>query len=118
MLKDRPATSRPKPTPKPTWAQSREGFKHKLVAALTAKGFSYREADKIISAIFESMKQAILRREPVELPFGTLRVIEKDTGRKWRFGRVIRFRPYKIILDTSKRISAPDADRGFDGPAQ
>jgi nucleoid DNA-binding protein len=60
------------------------------VLALVAEGLAFREAEKIITALFESMKEALLRRESVELPFGTLRVGRNVQRRLWRFGKIIR----------------------------
>jgi nucleoid DNA-binding protein len=81
------------------WAGKREGFRHQLVLALVAEGLSFRDAEKVITALFESMKEALLRQESVELPFGTLLVVRNEQRRLWRFGKVIRLRQYKIILD-------------------
>jgi nucleoid DNA-binding protein len=40
---------------------------------LAAKGFSRREATRAVSAIVESMKDAVKRGEVVETPFGTVK---------------------------------------------
>lgn len=80
------------------WKNTRKGFKHELVCVLVDRGFSFREADKTVDAIFSSIKDALLRRESVTVEgFGRWSVKERrGSRRRWRFGKVITLRPYTI----------------------
>ena len=82
------------------WTKTRKGFKHQLVAALVEQGFSFREADQVIAAMLEAMKEALQRHESVQLPFGKLVVAKKPPTRRWRFGRVVVMnKKPKVVLE-------------------
>lgn len=83
------------------WKQSRSGFKHELALTLVDQGFSFREADQIVHAIFSAMKTALLRKESIIVEgFGRWHIEGPLTpNRGWRFGKVIQLKPYKITFE-------------------
>jgi nucleoid DNA-binding protein len=69
-----------------------------LIPALTEQGFTVREASSVIDVIFESVKDALLRHEHVELPIGMFEVMTNAKRRIWRFGKVIIRSKYRVVL--------------------
>ena len=94
-----------------SWASKRKGFKHKLVLDLREKGFSHREATAIVTVIFDSMKQALKRHEPVELPFLILYLKKNPEGRAYRFGKLVRLRKKYSVSCVSTTPEPPRRDR-------
>ena len=93
--------------------QERKGFKHELILALLARDFTFWEAELLIESTFDSVKHALLRKEDVAIErFGTWQVVARSTQRKWRFGKVIEPKPYKIVFqaDESALAAAWDPD--------
>jgi len=74
-----------------TWAESREGFKHRLIMNLRAQGFSHRDAEASIDILVNTIKDALQRGEVVTLDgFGTFKVVPTPAPKKaWKFGRVV-----------------------------
>jgi len=84
------------------WKNTRKGFKHELILTLRELDFSFREAAQAIDAIFLSIKEALLRKEDVGVEgFGRWYVGEtpREKRRKWRFGKVIQLKPYKVLFE-------------------
>ena len=95
------------------WSSKRKGFKHRLVLALRAHDFKYRQATAVVEAIFATMKEALLRHEAVEFPFGSLYVRESMAGRVVRFGKVITVRKFKVAWKTKERPRRKRAPNTF-----
>lgn len=84
------------------WKDTRKGFKHELVCILVERGFSFRQAEKAVNAIFSSIKAALLRRESINVHgFGQWYVEQapREKIRAWRFGKVILRKPYKVSFE-------------------
>ena len=70
------------------------GFKELvLIPALMepgpGRGTQCRKARAVIDAVFDSIKDALVRHEQVELPIGTFAVLENPKERRaWKFGQV------------------------------
>ncbi len=55
----------------------------------TDVGLTRSEAKAVIAAVFDSIRNALLRHEQVELPIGTFTVLENPKERRaWKFGQV------------------------------
>ena len=89
-----------KSIPAKPWKEARLGFKHELIQTLMDQGFTYREAEDSIEAIFQTIKSALLHRENVTVErFGTWSLKEVEPGRirrRFRFGKIIELKPWKI----------------------
>ena len=86
-----------KPIALSKWADKRLGFKHELILTLLEDGFTYREAEDIIEVMLASLKASLLRREDVTVEnFGSWHVREASRSRGYRFGKVVRFKKYKL----------------------
>jgi hypothetical protein len=90
-----------------------KSWKQKMIQDLVAKGFSERKARKAVNAVIALWKRALWRGEPVELPGGTAVVGRRKKGykpiqelaktpfgsrryilrRKYKYRRIVRFRP-------------------------
>jgi nucleoid DNA-binding protein len=61
---------------------------------------SNRDALQIVNATFVCLKEALLRREPVNIEgFGRWYVEEVTRRRSWRFGKIIISKPYKVSFE-------------------
>lgn len=76
---------------------------------MIATGCSTREAQKIVNGIFASAKQALKRREDVDLGFGVLRVVAvPQRKRRWlnpltgRIGWTYTSR-FKVVFEVKHR---------------
>jgi nucleoid DNA-binding protein len=74
-------------------SRRRIGRDHPLAKLLVANGFSSREAQRTVNALFEVIKEALKRHETVQVPFGTFRVVANlvQPYRRWRCGRPVVF---------------------------
>lgn len=59
---------------------------------LQDKGFTYREADKILTAIVESCTQHLKANSSLELPFGTITMERIRPHRHYKLGRIVEYR--------------------------
>ena len=82
-----------------------KGFKELvLIPALTEQDFSVREARAVLDGIFDSIKDSLLRHEPVELPIGNFILVSSTQKRAYRFGKVIDLRQHKILIQPSAEL--------------
>ncbi|HLH55028.1 MAG TPA: HU family DNA-binding protein [Verrucomicrobiae bacterium] len=85
---------------KQPWKGSRKGFKYELILTLVDRGFSVREAQHTVYAIFSAIKEALLRKDKVELEgFGRWHVKEIPQRRAWRFGKIIQRKPFAVSFE-------------------
>ena len=61
-----------------------------LISELQDKGFTYRDARKIVSAVVEVMTKTIKEKKKLDLPFGVLSMRIPDVTRRVSFGRIVR----------------------------
>jgi nucleoid DNA-binding protein len=60
-----------------------------LAWELQKRGFTFREARRVVSAIFESIQEELQRGAVVETLFGQFRVVGRPVPRtRWRLGRI------------------------------
>lgn len=82
-----------------------------LIARLKGCGLSRRRAKRILNFVFEEMKHALARNEPVEFPPGWL-VREKRISRHWELIRDEPMKPYTV------EFREDEADALFGIPGQ
>ena len=88
--------------------RSTKGFRDRLVSELQAKGYKYEVARRAVEAIFDLMKRALARREPVEIPkLGWLAVVPVKTHRYWRLGRIVDIPKYPFRIELLKERPRP-----------
>lgn len=63
-----------------------------LREALQSKGFTYREADKILSAMIDSWVQALKDGQKLELPFGDITMLRIKPYRDFKLGKIVQYR--------------------------
>ena len=74
------------------------GSKHDLIQAVTERGISYRQAEHIVTTIFDSVTAAIRRGDSVDIDgFGSWSVV-REKPRAWRFGKVITQLPKRVTF--------------------
>jgi nucleoid DNA-binding protein len=74
-----------------------KGFKELvLIPALREQGLTVREASAVVDAIFDSIKEALLRHEEVELPIGNFTVELNPHENGQRFGKLVTFAKYRL----------------------
>ena len=81
--------------------RSTKGTRDRLVSELQAKGYKYEVARRAVEEVFDLMKQALARRETVEIPgLGWLAVVPAKKRRCWRLGRIVDIprHPFQIKL--------------------
>lgn len=76
-----------------------------LIKDLQSQGFTYREANKIVSSIIQTIVNALKRKETVELPFGKL-LAKKNPEEisRWQFGKIARWNRYPYRISFIGRI--------------
>ncbi len=80
------------------WKNKRLGFRHELILTLTDHQFSWREAQKIVDAIFASVKDALKRKEPVSVDgFGSWTIFKPTRSRTWRLKQVVRLKTRPVF---------------------
>jgi nucleoid DNA-binding protein len=75
-----------------------------LNPALRKQGLSVRKARPVITAVFDSIKDALARHERVELPIGTFTVVQNSKKLGRRFGKVIAIPKYRIKFQPSDEM--------------
>ena len=83
----------------------KRGFREQAETDLIQAGFTWREAEAVMSAVVEAMTSALKKHEEVVLPFGALRVMRNPAPKRaWRFGRVTTFyqNKYRVVLETNE----------------
>jgi nucleoid DNA-binding protein len=85
-----------------------KGGKSRIVKDIMAKGFTARKSEKALNAVIDSLKFALRRGEPVEVPCGTLeaKVQSGRPRRKWQ-----RFRNVNTGKTDFQYISYPGRRR-------
>ena len=81
------------------WKERRHGFKNELILTLVDEGFTVRESEAVVEAIFDAIKTSLLKHEDVYIEgFGAWTVEERapKARRGYRFGRAVTFRHRKI----------------------
>lgn len=74
-----------------------------LIRDLRNLGFTYRQANLLLSATLDAMVRTIAQGNTIELPFGTIRVVPAKPTREWKLGKVVRrFKNGKRIVFTPK----------------
>jgi hypothetical protein len=78
-----------------------KGFKERvLIPALRKQGLSVRKAKAVTNAVLVSIKDALGRHEPVDLPIGRFTVVQNpETRRSWRFGKVTTLYSHKCRVE-------------------
>ncbi len=88
--------------------RSTKGFRDRLVSELQAKGYQYEVARRAVEEVFDLIKQALARREPVEIPgLGWLAVVPVKTHRYWRLGRVVDIPQHPFRIELLKQLPGP-----------
>lgn len=59
---------------------------------LQSKGFTYRQADKLITAIIDSWIEALKNGGKLELPFGDIIMLRIKPYRDFKLGRIVQYR--------------------------
>jgi integration host factor subunit beta len=95
--------------------------KSELVEALAVKkGISFKKAEEVVNAIFETMTQALIRGDRIEIRgFGSfvVRDYKSYTGRNPKTGDLIQVKPkklpfFKVGKELKERVSCPEPTRG------
>jgi integration host factor subunit beta len=91
--------------------------KSELVEALSVtRGISFKKAEDIVNAIFDSMAQALIEGDRIEIRgFGSfvVRDYKSYTGRNPKTGELIEVKPkklpfFKVGKELKERVSGPD----------
>jgi len=61
-----------------------------LRAGLQLEGFSYREARQIVGALFDILTDTLKKKGSIELPFGTLTLLQPKPKRQYRLDKIVR----------------------------
>ena len=92
--------------------RSTKGFRDRLVRDLQSKGYQYTTARRAVKEVFDQMKQALARREPVEIPgLGWLVVTPVKSHRYWRLGRIVDIPKYPFRITLLRKLRGPDRRR-------
>jgi integration host factor subunit beta len=95
--------------------------KSELVEALAVKkGISFKKAEEVVNAIFETMTQALIRGDRIEIRgFGSfvVRDYKSYTGRNPKTGDLIQVKPkklpfFKVGKELKERVAVPEPIRG------
>lgn len=95
--------------------------KSELVEALAVKkGISFKKAEEVVNAIFETMTQALIRGDRIEIRgFGSfvVRDYKSYTGRNPKTGDLIEVKPkklpfFKVGKELKERVAVPEPTRG------
>jgi integration host factor subunit beta len=93
--------------------------KSELVEALAAsKGISFKKAEEVVNGIFDTMTQALVKGERIEIRgFGSfvVRDYKSYTGRNPKTGDLIEVKPkklpfFKVGKELRERVGGADAD--------
>lgn len=63
-----------------------------LCKDLQEKGFTYRQANNIITAIIDSWIEGLKNGQKLELPFGDIVVLRIRPYRDFKLGRIVQYR--------------------------
>jgi nucleoid DNA-binding protein len=69
-----------------------------LRRALQEKGFTYREADKILSAMIASWVDALRNGQKLELPIGDITLVRVRPYRDYKLGKIVTYRRPRFIF--------------------
>lgn len=61
-----------------------------LCKKLQDVGLTYREARKVVSIIVQALTTAVKDGKAVDLPFGTMSLVEAKPKRSYRFGKIVK----------------------------
>jgi len=78
-----------------------KGYRDHLIAVLQSLGYKYTLSRKAVNAAFDIMKNALARKEPVEVPGGWWIVVRPARReRRLRLGRIVDIpkHPWRITL--------------------
>lgn len=75
-----------------------------IVKELQKKGLSRRDAEKILDHVIEWMKEALVKGEEVEIPFGVLKVIKYNREQRgWYLGKIRKLYKQPLTVKLIRR---------------
>lgn len=89
--------------------KSMKEHRNHLALVLQDQGYTYEEANYLVKSVFGLIKAALKRHEEVELPIGTLKVVEvpQREKRRWVHNRpqTVFRRRYRVVFQPFGGIS-------------
>lgn len=61
-----------------------------LCKDLQSKGFSVRSAHLILNVILDTIIEKIKKKEEVDLPIGKMKLVQPESKRAYRFGKIVK----------------------------
>jgi len=82
-----------------------KGFRDYLIRELQAKGYKYEVARRAVGNVIDLIKQALARREPVEIPgLGWLVAAPAKQKRCRRLGKIVDIPQYPFRIELLKKL--------------